>query len=375
MTLPGSSATFAVSDRAGVTPERPALGSAFSLAGAPPPALSPTQASARDAILHRDRPEHYETVACPCGSAAGDRLLAEVDRHGLPSRNVICLGCGLIRLTPRWREDRYRDFYHSEYRALYSRSLSPKGAYAGEIAANLATAERGVWIEREARRHGLGSNPRVVEIGAGAGWNLARLPSTWTRIGYDVDQEFLDIGRTCFGLDMRYGFVDEALLEVAAADLILLSHVVEHFSSPGAVLKRIGRCLPPGALLLLEVPGVFRLHRTNLDVRSYLQNAHTFTYCATTLADECLRAELDILAEDETARVVCRSAGSGAGKRGVRSGLAERIIRYLRLCHSGYRHYSRLRRLPGIGRAASALWKRTYYASLALLVPPAQTRR
>jgi SAM-dependent methyltransferase len=358
-----------------VNTEGPVLGSAFSLAGAPPPTLSPTQASAREAILARDRSEDYETVACPCGSGAGDRLLAEVDRHGLPSRNVICLGCGLIRLTPRWREDRYRNFYQVEYRALYNRSLSPRGAYAGEIAANPSTAKRGAWVEREARRHGVGSNPRVVEIGAGAGWNLARLPLSWTRIGYDVDQEFLDIGRASFGLDMRYGFVDEALLEIAAADLILLSHVVEHFSHPSLILETIGRRLRSGALLLIEVPGVFRIHRTNLDVRSYLQNAHTFTYCSATLEDECRRAGLEVLAVDETARVVCRAGGSGGLSSGARKGLAGRTIRYLRLCDSGYRHYARLRRLPGIGRVASALWRRTYYAFLALLVPPAQTRR
>jgi SAM-dependent methyltransferase len=372
MTSPGSSSTFTAPERPGVTVEQPALGSGFSLAGAPPPALTPTQASAREAILHRDRPEHYETVACSCGSPTGDRLLAEVDRHGLPSRNVICLGCGLVRLTPRWREDRYRDFYHSEYRALYNRSRSPKGAYAGALAANPATAERGVWIEREARRHGMRANARIVEIGAGAGWNLARLKSDWTRIGYDVDQEFLDIGRASFGLDLRYGFVDEALEEVAAADLVLLSHVVEHFADPGAVLKKIGGRLSRGALLLIEVPGIFRIHRTNLDVRSYLQNAHTFTYCAATLRAECRRAGLEVLAVDEMARVVCRSGGSGAEKQVPSSDLAERIIRYLQLCQSGYRQHARLRRLPWIGRAASALWKRTYFASLGALVPRAR---
>jgi SAM-dependent methyltransferase len=353
----------------------PALGSRFSLADAPPPDLTPRQASAREAILHRDRPEEYETVSCPCGSDAGDRLLAEVDRHGLPSRNVICLGCGLIRLTPRWREGRYRDFYESEYRALYNRSLSPKATYAGEVAADPSTGERAAWIEQEARHQGIPANPRLVEIGAGAGWNLARLPSGWTRIGYDVDGEFLEIGRGSFRLDLRHGFVDEALVEIAAADLVLLSHVVEHFSHPSVALERIGRRLRPGALLLIEVPGLFRIHRTNLDVRSYLQNAHTFTYCAATLGDDCRRAGLQVLGLDETARAVCRAGGGGGGNVGVRKGLPERIIRYLQLCDSGYRRYDRLRRLPGIGWAAAALWKRTYFASLGLLIPPAQTPR
>ena len=353
-----------MADGAGMATEGPALGSAFGLAGAPPPSLTPTQTSAREAILRGDRPAHYETIPCPCGSAAGDRLLAEVDRHGLSARNVICLGCGLIRLTPRWREQRYRDFYQSEYRALYNRSVLPKKSYAEAVAANRATADRASWIEREALRHQIGASPRVVEIGAGAGWNLARLPATWFRVGYDVDQEFLEIGRASLGLDLRYGFVDEALADLATADLVLLSHVVEHFSDPGAVLERIGKHLAPGALLLIEVPGVFRIHRTNLDVRSYLQNAHTFTYCAATLQDLCRRAGLEVLNLDETARAVCRTGGGVQRKGTVRRDLPERIIRYLRRCDTGYRRYTALYGLPGVGRAAAFAWRRYFSAAV-----------
>jgi SAM-dependent methyltransferase len=373
MTSRGWSASLATHE--GELREQPALGFDFSLAGAPPAILTPSQLSARDSILHRDRLDEYESVACPCGSGLGDRLLAEVDRHGLPSRNVICLGCGLVRLTPRWRESRYRAFYHSEYRTLYNPSSVSRSAYAEAVAASSATRERAAWIEHAARRYGIEGTPRVLEIGAGAGWNLLRLPSAWRRVGYDVDEDYLEIGRESFGLDMRYGFVDEALAEVAQADVVILSHVLEHFSSPAGVLEQIGRELRPTALLLLEVPGIFRIHRTNLDVRSYLQNAHTFTYCAATLADECRRAGLVPLWVDETARAICRAGDATTGTTDQRPRLADRIIRYLRLCSSGYRRYARLRSLPLIGRYAAALWKRTFYAALALLVPNGQTPR
>lgn len=355
--------------------EQPVLGSDFSLAGAPPAVLTPSQLSARDSILRRDHLDEYETVTCPCGSGLGDRLLAEVDRHGLPSRNVICLGCGLVRLTPRWRESRYRAFYQSEYRTLYNRSSGSRAAYAEAVAANPASRERAAWIEQAARHYGSQKTPRVLEIGAGAGWNLVRLPSAWRRVGYDVDEDYLEIGRESFGLDLRYGFVDEARSEIAEADVVILSHVLEHFSSPGSVLEQIRRDLRPAALLLVEVPGIFRIHRSNLDVRSYLQNAHTFTYCAATLADECRRAGLVILWVDETARAVCRVGDTIAASADRRLGLADRIIRYLRLCNSGYRKYVQLRNLPWVGRYVAALWKRTFYAALAPLVPNGQTPR
>ena len=51
-----------MADGAGMATEGPALGSAFGLAGAPPPSLTPTQTSAREAILRGDRPEHVTAV-------------------------------------------------------------------------------------------------------------------------------------------------------------------------------------------------------------------------------------------------------------------------------------------------------------------------
>jgi 2-polyprenyl-3-methyl-5-hydroxy-6-metoxy-1,4-benzoquinol methylase len=282
----------------------------------------------------------------------------------------VCLSCGLVRLDPRWREDRYRRFYQTEYRDLYNPSPEPKSRYAAQVARNPATSERARWIEAGARRYGRVSSPRVVEIGAGGGWNLARLPASWGRVGFDVDEEYLEIGTAEFGIDIRYGFVDEALEAVSEADLVLLSHVVEHFTRPEEMLANIARRMRRDALLLIEVPGLFRLHRTNLDVRSYLQNAHTFTYCRLTLQDACRRAGLEVLEVDEVARAVCRPAGRIPDRlESVRPGLSGTTIRYLRLCDQGFRWYRRLRALPLIGRAAAYLWKRTYFAWLGGTLP------
>jgi SAM-dependent methyltransferase len=197
-------------------------------------------------------------------------------------------------------------------------------------------------------------------------------------VGFDVDQEFLRIGTSVFGLEMRYGFVEEALEEVGRADLVVLSHVVEHFASPETLLAAIARRLRSNALVLIEVPGIFRLHRTNLDVRSYLQNAHTFTYCGFTLRDVCVRAGLEVLEVDEIARVVCRpTSRPPVTQAPVRPELAARIIRYLRLCDQGFRWYQRLLRLPFFGRASARVWKWTYFASLGTLVsrPDRPSRR
>jgi SAM-dependent methyltransferase len=205
----------------------------------------------------------------------------------------------------------------------------------------------------------------VVEIGAGGGWNLAGLPRLWDRIGYDVDNEYLAIAASEFGLTVRRGFVEEALDQVPSADLVLLSHVVEHFTDPEAALRSISARMRPDALLLIEVPGIFRLHRTNLDPLTYLQNAHPYTFCATTLRQVCARANLAVIAIDEEARAVCRPVKPGGGRTEPGSpGLGQQIIRYLRLCDLGNRQYHRLRKVPVAGRYLAYAWKRTYFAGL-----------
>jgi SAM-dependent methyltransferase len=343
----------------------PVLGPRYSLTGARAPTLTPSQQSTRLAILGADRPEHYESVPCPCGAATTDVVLAEVDRHGLPCRNVACMACGLVRLSPRWQEDRYRRFYETEYRSLYNPSTTPKREHAREIASSPALVERCRWVVDTAGRH-FGPKPvSVVEIGAGGGWNLAGLPRLWDRIGYDVDNEYLAIAASEFGLTVRRGFVEEALDQVPSADLVLLSHVVEHFTDPEAALRSISARMRPDALLLIEVPGIFRLHRTNLDPLTYLQNAHPYTFCAATLSQVCARANLVVIAIDEEARAVCRPVKPGGGRTEPGSpGLGQRIIRYLRLCDLGNRQYHRLRKVPVMGRYLAYAWKRTYFAAL-----------
>jgi 2-polyprenyl-3-methyl-5-hydroxy-6-metoxy-1,4-benzoquinol methylase len=349
----------------------PALGPAYSSGTAQLPGLTPAQQQVRAAILAMDRTEDYESVPCPCGAVKQDRLLAEIDRHGLPCRNVICEACGLIRVTPRWREDRYRRFYESEYRSLYNRSTLPKHQYARELANSRALAERARWVIRAQARHSGAAAVSVVEIGAGGGWNLAALPPGWSKVGYDVDEEYLGIGAADFGLTMRRGFVPEALHQVAEADMVLLSHVVEHLSDPQSTLAALARRMRPEALLLVEVPGIFRIHRSNLDPLSYLQNAHTYTFCAATLEQACTRSGLEVVEIDECVRAVCRPARGRHPPSGWQGDVArrpvdlpDRIIRYLRRCDFGHRQYRRLRAVPVVGRYLAYGWKRTYFASL-----------
>lgn len=357
--------------------EPPALGAAYTLASPRVRPLTPIQLRVRDAIRAADQPADYEHVDCLCGASPDDVVLAQAERHGLPYRKVVCRACGLLRVSPRWTTKRYASFYEHEYRDLYNPVVGSKEEFARKQAQSPWLHELAAWIVAGYTRFGGKPTPRIVEIGAGGGWNLGLLPAAWERIGYDVDREYLAIGERLFSCTMRFGLVADALDDLAGADIVLLSHVVEHFSNPVEELRRIGQALAPASLLFIEVPGIFRIHRTNLDVMSYMQNAHTFTFCATTLRAICERAGLEVLAGDETARLICRP---GLGQQPARSGppsatLAPTIVRYLRRCEGGYRTLRTLGQTPLLGHYLAAGWRRVYFPLLGATAGPKQPIR
>lgn len=328
---------------------------------AAPAGMSESQRSVRENVLRADAPGDWESPACLCG-ATGGRVLTEVDRYGLPYRKVLCVDCGLLRVTPRWTAQRYARFYGENYRDLYS----PLAAGAApeqtlqRIAKGPGAALVGEFVESAWAQHGKPGTDRpvIVEVGAGGGWNLSRLSSRWTRIGYDFDERFLQLGRATFGVDMRRGFMAEALPAVATADCVLLSHVLEHVHDPVATLVQLREAARPDTLILVEVPGIFRLHKTSLDPMRYWQNAHTYTFCARTAVDTCRRAGLEPLAVDEWIRLVLRPSSRYAGKVASDQALAKSIERYLRYCEASHRVAESAARMPVAGDAARRVVRR-----------------
>jgi O-antigen/teichoic acid export membrane protein/SAM-dependent methyltransferase len=330
-------------------------------AGATMPELAPVQADARRRLADADRPEDWEAPRCLCG-AGGGRILTDVDRYGLPYRKLLCTQCGLLRVTPRWTAAKYGRYYADDYRDLYS-PLGPSDG--GETVRRLADGPGArlvaAFVEDAWRQHGraLGPTPVIVEIGAGGGWNLSRLDKRWVRIGFDADERFLELGRTVFGVDMRRGFIAEALPALAGADCILLSHVLEHVADPVATLREVCAAARPDALVLVEVPGIFRLHKTSLDPMRYWQNAHTFTFCARSAVDTCRRAGLEPLSVDEWIRLVLRPSSRAVVEVRPNPQLAPSIERYLRYCEVAHRLAVASERLPAIGRPVSMFVRRS----------------
>jgi SAM-dependent methyltransferase len=318
------------------------------------PKLLPVQAEVRDRLIGvSPDPAAWEAVDCLCG-ATGGRVLSEVDRHGLPYRKVLCTRCGLMRVTPRWNQASYARFYETEYRDLYSPLRASGDLRKTLVDLSVGPGARlvGEFVMQAWRLHGRPELdcPVIVEIGAGGGWNLSRLPEQWNRIGYDTDERFLALGREAFGVDMRRGFFDEALEAAATADCVLMSHVLEHVADPVSVLRNLSAVVRADTLILVEVPGVFRLHKTSVDPMRYWQNAHTYTFCARTASDTCRRAGLEPVAVDEWIRLVLKPSQRCTVAPADDPALARSVERYLRFCETVYTTSDAVSRAPTVAR-------------------------
>ena len=187
-----------------------------------------------------------------CGSAEREKIID--DRHFPGTEIVRCGGCGLIYPHPRPSEQAVAEFYRTAY-------FAHEGAL-GDLKRNLRIYFNSVraknqyrWISSAAGTL-IGDNPRMLELGCGygkllelfhrGGWQVRGIePSEdcarYTASKFDDETVFL-------GTFENYDPGDEKF------DLLVFSHVFEHFVAPENIIIKIREMLKPGGLLYLELP-------------------------------------------------------------------------------------------------------------------------
>jgi SAM-dependent methyltransferase len=205
-----------------------------------------------------------ETVPCYCG-ASSPRMVAEMDRYGMPCQTNLCQRCGLLYVSPRMTAKAYRAFYELEYRKIYKTEDDQNGLIAlqnGETLWNLCEFYDVV-------------PQSVIDLGCGNGGMLrAFVQRGCDCLGIDHDPTAVKAGRAV-GLPLQTA---SAVPTGLKADLVILHHVFEHCLDLSATLSQARQLLTPNGVLYLAVPGI-----QATPIRGMFQTAHVYHFTADTL--------------------------------------------------------------------------------------------
>ncbi|MFX4284465.1 FkbM family methyltransferase [Aliarcobacter butzleri] len=219
--------------------------------------------------------------SCACGS--NDLELIETkDRFGLAFNSLICNKCGLINTNPRIKEESleyyYKNFYH--HLTFGTESLkNKKSIFSNEQGNKIFNLVKDYLEDKE--------ELQVLEIGCGTGSVLVEFQNEADKhniktsiFGTEYNDECIEIC-TKNNINIISNNLENTLYSELKYDLIILSHVFEHFIDLGKNLKFISELLKENGILYIEVPGVQALHKSNYyksNFIKYLTYAHIYNF-------------------------------------------------------------------------------------------------
>ena len=173
----------------------------------------------------------------------------------------------------------------------------------------------------------------VLDCGCGTGGNISAFPRAYRRIGVDPSPEAISIAAAKHrDVEFVLGIVpDDVAPELNAADLVLLTDVLEHVEDDAELLHRLVGGMKVGAHVIITVPaepGLWSPHDVS--------HGHFRRYTAVTVARlwQGLPVELLLLAPFNyrlyplvwLARRVTRALGRSAGRAGTDLDLPARPV-------------------------------------------------
>jgi 2-polyprenyl-3-methyl-5-hydroxy-6-metoxy-1,4-benzoquinol methylase len=169
------------------------------------------------------------------GAAPGAYRITHSPRE-LVRAIVRCRECGLGTLPSCWRD-----------RAAVAYAQGEDPSYVRTAPERIANAHHLL--------HLVPSGGRLLDVGCACGFLLVAARERGFDVrGVEPSAWATAYARREFGLDVWHGSLEEAPLEPASFDVVVLADAIEHLSDPRAALKKLYRLLKPGGRLLLLTP-------------------------------------------------------------------------------------------------------------------------
>ncbi len=197
-----------------------------------------------------------ESISCDlCCSNNSTLLLQTRDyRYGHPEKfNIVkCDRCGLIYINPRPSSKSISKLYEADY-TPEDKSLILPQIETQKIKRIL----RKIWHRINGQYYDeviAKAEGRILDIGCGNGHLLLSLKQKCCEV-YGVETNPKSV-KVCneLGLSVFCGTLEEANFTDEFFDMIIMSQVIEHLSSPRNSLKEIRRILKPGGRLYIFCP-------------------------------------------------------------------------------------------------------------------------
>jgi len=207
----------------------------------------------------------FQEKTCLCNTNDFDTIF-QFDRYGLWHPVVICKNCGLIQSNPQLSDEEYKRFYSSnDYKSLY------EGENFLETSKSRYKESNHIFdtLLPVMKEYNLNT---ILEFGCGGGWNLYPFyKKGYTVTGYDYSFDMIKLGRS-YGLNLRQGSFTEIHSTNDKYDVIILNHVIEHFTDFINNMESIIQHLSANGIVYIGVPNMDNFGK------GQLQNAHTYYF-------------------------------------------------------------------------------------------------
>jgi len=259
-----------------------------------------------------------EVDVCFCGSSQFE-LLSRCDRFGLPFGTKICTSCGLISQTIQINPDSIPLFYERIYWPLV-------------IGTNTSEASQDIFIT-EPKKDEVSSyllrhldlskkKLRIFEVGCGSGIRIKKLKDELEQLGIEVQAYGCDYSSDALlqAKDKEICVVQGGFEEIGQfgfADILILSHVFEHFPDLNLALKKINTLIHDDSLVYIEVPGVNDLQNKaeySFNYQVYCVLAHTYNFSLQSLESVMSRGNFRLVEGDEYVRSIFVRGEAGSSR-------------------------------------------------------------
>lgn len=209
-----------------------------------------------------------EKKDCLCGSQRNKKLFS-FDRYLLKNIVVTCKSCGLIFANPMLKKSFLQDFYESDlYRKIYNHKLNDKvnDIFRKEKSGSISAFK---YLKKFISNK---KNLNIIEIGSGHNSNLVHFKPLGNLYAIDYSKESKKLAKKQ-GIKFKQGGTEVLKKFNIKFDIIILSHVIEHFHDFRNDMLEIKKFSSKNSLFYIEVPSMDLKY--NLD---QLQNAHNFYF-------------------------------------------------------------------------------------------------